>query len=88
MGQEWPPCAARAIDNIKQMATVPALDLVRLLKNIPEGDWVAISTKRDRVVSHGPDMSQVLDEADAAGETDTLLVRVPTFETAAILRRA
>jgi hypothetical protein len=59
------------------MAPTPALDLDALLKGIPAGAWVAISSDRDHVIGYGPDMRDVLQEARDKGEGDPLILKVP-----------
>src|SRR5260221_279881 len=52
------------------MPTVPAIDLTEILKGIPRGAWVAISSKHERVVAYGSDIRAVLEEAKRNGEVD------------------
>jgi hypothetical protein len=66
-------------------ATIPALDLSAILKDIPRGAWVAISRTEQRVVAYGSEMSKVVDEAKNAGEPHPLIVRVPEAATALML---
>jgi hypothetical protein len=58
------------------MATVVA-DLAGLLQDIPAGAWVAISERENKVVAYGVDAQAVLSEAQAKGEAQPLIVRVP-----------
>ncbi len=62
------------------MAIVVASDfavLTVLLKDIPSGAWVALSSDNSTVLAFGPDMRIVLIEAKRAGEADPILMRVP-----------
>jgi hypothetical protein len=67
------------------MPTMPALDLTELLKGIPRGAWVAISSQHERVVAFGSELHVVLDEAKAKGEKDPLIARVPESAAALML---
>ena len=58
-------------------ATIPALDFVSLLKDVPRGAWVAISSDHVRVISFGSDLRAVLEEAKNEGEEQPILTRVP-----------
>lgn len=59
------------------MPTMPALDLVSLLKDVPRGAWVAVSESQHKVVTYGSDLRTVLDDAKKKGEPDPLITRVP-----------
>ncbi|MGA3024738.1 MAG: hypothetical protein ABSF98_08230 [Bryobacteraceae bacterium] len=59
------------------MAAVPAIDFGTLLKDIPRGAWVAISSDYERVVSYGAELRTVLEDAKSAGEPEPILARVP-----------
>ena len=59
------------------MPTVPAIDLRELLKELPRGAWVAISSQNDRVVAYGSDMRAVIAEAKSRGEDEPLITRIP-----------
>jgi hypothetical protein len=67
------------------MAPTQIADLEILLKDIPAGAWVAISSNRDHVVSFGADMREVLREAQEKGETDPLIFKVPEQQEALLL---
>ena len=59
-------------------STIPALDLVTLLKDIPRGAWVAISVAGGaHVVAFGSEQVKVLSESREKGESDPILLRVP-----------
>lgn len=58
-------------------AVVPALDLARLLKGIPRGAWVAISSKTQTVLAYGSDMRNVLQQANQKGDPHPIITRVP-----------
>jgi hypothetical protein len=62
------------------MATLVASDfavLTVLLKDIPSGAWVALSSDNRMVLAFGTDMRSVLIEAKRAGEVDPIMLRVP-----------
>lgn len=71
---ESKPAAMRR--NEIAMATAVA-DLAGLLQDIPAGAWVAISERENKVVAYGVDAQAVLSEAQAKGEEQPLIVRVP-----------
>jgi hypothetical protein len=67
-------------------ATIPALDLVTLLKDVPRGAWVALSLVGGaHVVAFGSEQQKVLNEAREKGETDPILIRVPESALALML---
>ena len=59
------------------MAAVPAIDFTVLLKDVPLGAWVALSSDRTRVLKYGSDINKVLADAKATGEEDPIIMRVP-----------
>ena len=67
------------------MPTMPALDLTELLKGVPRGAWVAISTENEKVIAFGAELRAVLDEAKKQGENEPLITRVPETAAAMIL---
>lgn len=67
------------------MATLPALDLAKMLKGVPRGAWVAISEDKERVITYGADMRTVLEDARKQGEKDPLITRVPESDTTLLL---
>lgn len=67
------------------MPTMPALDLTELLKGIPRGDWVAISSRQERVVAFGFELRAVLEEARQKGEGDPIVARVPESASSTLL---
>ncbi len=48
-----------------------------LTKDIPAGDWVAISRRLQKVLAHGPNGQAVFDSAREQGETKPIIIRVP-----------
>ena len=66
-------------------ATMPALDVADLLKNIPAGAWVAISADETRVIAFGAELRTVLEQAKERGEAGPLITRVPETTAALIL---
>jgi len=62
------------------MATLVASDfavLTVLLKDIPSGAWVALSSDNSVVLAFAADMRTVLIEAKRAGEANPIIMRVP-----------
>jgi hypothetical protein len=53
------------------------LDLSALLQNVPEGAWVAISERENKVLAYAAELQAVLDQALELGEREPLVVRVP-----------
>lgn len=53
------------------------LDLSRLLKDIPRGAWVAISSTDETVLGYGSDMRAVLEDAKRKGDQHPIITRVP-----------
>jgi hypothetical protein len=62
---------------VSEMA-VAALDLAQLLKDVPLGVWVALSEGKRSVVAYGTDMQRVLAEAREKGESEPLILKVPS----------
>ena len=67
------------------MIAALTFDFGALLKDIPKGAWVAISSDQTRVVTFGPDMGEVLQEARKRGEPNAIILRVPEAQTYLIL---
>jgi len=65
--------------------TVASIDLEVLLKGVSRGEWVAISSDMIRVLAHGADMQLVIRQANALGEADPTIMRVPDPTVALIL---
>jgi hypothetical protein len=53
------------------------LDLSLLLKGVPEGAWVAISQRENKVLAYAAELQTVLEQALELGEREPLVVRVP-----------
>jgi hypothetical protein len=66
------------------MAAV-AIDFSKILKGVPRGAWVAISSDQERVITFGSDMQEVLEEAASVGENDPIVFRVPEAASALML---
>ena len=67
------------------MPTVHAIDLAELLKGVPRGSWVAISSDETHVVASGPDMQIVIDTAKNLGEPEPIITRVPEYACTLVL---
>ena len=65
--------------------TVATVDLATLLKGVPRGEWVTLSSDMGRALTHGDDMQTVIDQAKALGESDPVIMRVPDPTVALIL---
>ena len=70
---------------VRDMTPVKPIDFLSLLKGIPKGAWVVISSGYDRVVSYGFDMDGVLEDARRKGEKYPRVMRVPESSTALVL---
>ncbi len=66
------------------MAAV-AFHFGELLKGVPCGAWVAISTDRKHVIVYGADMRKVLEEAKKKGEPNPIILRIPQAAGALLL---
>ena len=51
---------------------------LEILKSAPLNKWIALSEDESRLVAVGDDYSEVSDKADAAGETEAVILRTPT----------
>jgi Family of unknown function (DUF5678) len=49
----------------------------KLLREAPRDCWVAIAEEEARIVAHGRDYSDVVNEAENAGFNDPLMIRIP-----------
>ena len=58
------------------MATV-AIDFTALLKDVPRGAWVAISSNRDQLLAYGAELRDVLEKARSQGEENPVIYKVP-----------
>jgi len=56
------------------MVTIPMIDFARLVKDIPSGDWVALSEDGKTVISSGPYRRAVLQEAGDRGERNPIVL--------------
>lgn len=54
-----------------------SLDFSELLKGLPEGAWVAISERDNKVMAYSADLQTTLNQAKERGENDPSIVRVP-----------
>jgi hypothetical protein len=64
-----------------EMMAALAFDFGALLKDIPRGAWVAISSDQTHVVAFGAEMREVLEEAREKGEQDPIILRVPEAQS-------
>ena len=53
------------------------IDLSALLRDLPEGAWVAISEQAHKVVAYSADLQTAINLSKERGESDPLIVRVP-----------
>ena len=58
------------------METLEVEDLSKILKSY-SNEWVALTEKRDRVISHGQDLEKVIKQANIKGEEHPVVTKVP-----------
>jgi len=51
---------------------------LKALQSAPLDAWIALSEDEVRIVAVGRDYSDVAEKADAAGETDVLILKTPS----------
>ena len=61
------------------------VDLSKLLKGLPRGAWVAISSDEKRVVAYAADLNEAIEKAHALGEKNPVVIRVPETDAALFL---
>ena len=65
---------------------MPAVaDLGKLLKGLPKGAWVAISSDESRVIAYAADLDKVIEMAKQLGEDQPVVIRVPETDAAMLL---
>ena len=64
---------------------IPALDIERLTEGVPRGRWVAIASTRDHRVATGADVDEAIRNAQAEGEDEPIVIRVPESDAALVL---
>ena len=64
------------------MPTIPAMDLSQIMKDVPRGAWVAISSDNERLITFGSDVRTVIAESKKQGENEPLITRVPESTSA------
>ena len=53
------------------------IDLTRVLKDAPQGEWLALSFSLDRIVAHSPDLSEAKEAAHQLGEKMPIMMKAP-----------
>lgn len=64
---------------------IPAIDIEKLMEGVPRGQWVAIASTRDRRVATGGDVGEAIRNAEAQGETEPIVFRVPASNAVLVL---
>lgn len=59
-------------------------DISKILADIPQGAWVALSNDEERVLAFGAELHEVVAKAKAAGENDPVVTRVPETDSATL----
>ena len=67
------------------MTAVVAVDLSKVLEGVPRGKWVAISSDMGRALASSDDVETVIKRANALGENEPVIMRVPDPAVALIL---
>ena len=52
---------------------------LELLRGAPLDKWIALSSDESKIVGVGNDYAEAVAKADAAGETDPLILKTPPF---------
>jgi hypothetical protein len=58
-------------------ATMNSEQRMKVLRDAPRDCWVAISESEPRIVAHGADFSEVVEQAEISGFNDPLMIRIP-----------
>ncbi len=58
---------------------------ITALKNTPPDGWVAFSGDESKVVAYGSTYEEVVSKAQTNGESDPILVKVPSDWTARVM---
>jgi hypothetical protein len=45
------------------------------IKDVPEGDWIALSPDQTKVMDHDPDLGMLLERVKAEGDCDCLITK-------------
>ena len=67
------------------MAPAPGVDFGEILKDVPPGAWVALSSDQKLVVAFAADMRDAIKAASQAGEQEPIVLRVPLSTSALFL---
>jgi hypothetical protein len=51
---------------------------LEILRSAPLDKWIALSGDESRLIAVGDDYSEVSQKADAAGETDAVILKTPS----------
>jgi hypothetical protein len=62
-----------------------AKDISKLLATVPKGSWVALSNDEERVVAYAADLQEAIQKANAAGENDPVVIRVPETDSTSLI---
>ena len=54
-----------------------AQERVKILSESPPNTWIALAQDESRVVARGENFTKAVENADSAGESDPVLIRVP-----------
>ena len=60
-------------------------DRLKALREAPPDGWIAFSGDESRVVAHGATYEEAVSNAEKAGESDPLLVKIPFDWTELVL---
>jgi hypothetical protein len=66
-------------------SVLAAKDISRLLEGVPKGAWVALSHDEERRLAYADDLAEAVKKANALGEPDPVVVRVPKDNSSLVL---
>ena len=53
------------------------IDLTSVLKDAPQGEWLALSFSLDRIVAHSPNLGEAQEAAHQLGEKMPIMMKAP-----------
>lgn len=59
------------------MSAACAVDLSKVLKDAPIGEWIALSRDRTKILGTGKTLEEALNAAKKTGEEDPIVLKVP-----------
>lgn len=56
-----------------------AIDMTKVLKDAPIGDWLALSPAMDRILASAPKLQDALNAAKKLGEENPVMMKAPSL---------